>query len=78
MVARNARNLILLSRSGVQRDSDKALVEELTSKGVRVEAPACDITSIETMRRVFGSLVHTMAPVKGCIQASMVARVSSD
>ncbi|KAL8847281.1 MAG: hypothetical protein Q9221_007680 [Calogaya cf. arnoldii] len=74
MVARNARNLILLSRYGVKDDNGKAFVEELTSKGVHTEAPACDISNSEVMGRVLGSLIQMMPPVKGCVQASMVAR----
>lgn len=54
MAARNARNLILLSRSGVKGSQDKVLVEELTKKGVRIEAPACDITDAAVVNRVLG------------------------
>ena len=75
MVSRNARNLILLSRSGARADNALALVEELKGIGVRVEAPACDITNTEVMHRVLGNLVQSMPPVKGCVQGSMVARV---
>lgn len=74
MAARNARNLILLSRSGARGDNAIALVEELTRKGVRVEAPACNITNIEAVQRVLGDPTG-LPPIKGCIQASMVARV---
>ncbi|KAI4189115.1 MAG: hypothetical protein LQ348_003840, partial [Seirophora lacunosa] len=73
MAARNARNLILLSRSGARGDNAIALVEELTRKGVRVEAPACNITNIEAVQRVLGDPTG-LPPIKGCIQASMVAR----
>ena len=75
MIDRNARNLILLSRSGVKGDNARVFLEELKSDGVRVETPACDITDTEVMRQVLGSLVKEMPPIKGCVQASMVSRV---
>lgn len=76
MVDRNARNLILLSRSGVKAGTAHTFIDELRSKGVHVEAPACDITNIEIMHRVLGSLIKDMPLVKGCVQASMVPKVS--
>ena len=75
MIRRNARNLILLSRSGVKKKNAEVFVEELKSMGARVEAPICDIANIEVLHQVFGSLVRDMPPIRGCVQASMVARV---
>ena len=75
MVARNAKNLILLSRSGARTEVAYKFLEELKGEGVRVEAPACDVTDAEAMQQVFGRLSKEMPPIKGCIQGSMVRRV---
>lgn len=76
MINRKARNLILLSRSGARTEDARTFVQELTGNGVRVEAPACDVTKTEAMHRVLGNLIQRMPPVKGCVQASMVSKVS--
>ncbi|KAJ5291696.1 polyketide synthase [Penicillium angulare] len=74
MAARGARNLVLLSRLGPRNESGIQLIEELKTMGVRVETPACDITDIHAMRVVFEKLTAGMPPIKGVIQASIVAR----
>jgi NADPH:quinone reductase-like Zn-dependent oxidoreductase len=73
---RGARNLLILSRSGAKSDSSKALVKELEALGVRVEAPCCDITQHNSLQRVLDTVKQSMPPIKGCIQCSMVLRVS--
>ena len=49
---------------------------ELMDKGVQVEAPACDVTNISSLEAVLRMAKQTMPPIKGCIQSSMVLRVS--
>ncbi|KAI9892063.1 MAG: Type I Iterative PKS [Vezdaea aestivalis] len=73
---RGARNLILLSRSGATSDAAKELVSELEAGNVRVATPTCDITKEESLAMTLEECAHTMPPVKGCIQASMVLRDS--
>ncbi|KAK1149446.1 Type I Iterative Polyketide synthase (PKS) [Aspergillus melleus] len=75
MAERGAKNLILLSRSGPRTDAAHELVHELRAMGVRVEAPACDVTNLEAMKEVFGRLSsEKMPPIKGVVQMSIVAR----
>lgn len=76
MVGRGAKNLILLSRSGVKTAAARLLVSELESQGVRVEAPPVDISDLEKLREVLESLKDTMPPIRGCIQATVTLRVS--
>jgi short-subunit dehydrogenase len=76
MASRGAKNLILLSRFGPRTDHGVQLIEELNAMGVRVETPACDVTDINAVRAVFEKLAPEMPPIKGVIQASIVARVS--
>lgn len=75
MVSRGARNLILLSRSGVQSKTAIAFVRELETRGVCVEAPACDVTNVDLLASVMTRYTKTMPPVKGCIQRTMVLKV---
>ena len=76
MVSRGARHLILLSRSGPSSQAVMTLLEELSSEGVHVEAPACNIVDSYSLTSVSESCAQTMPAIKGCIQASMVLRVS--
>ena len=75
MARRRAMNLILLSRYGPRNDVAFDLIHELTTQGVHVEAPACDVVSTSSMLTMLGQCKNTMPPVKGCIQATMVLRV---
>ena len=76
MASRGARNLILLSRSGVQSRSKAAsdLIEELNSIGVQLHCPQCDVTNDGSLRAELDKYARTMPPIKGCIQASMHLR----
>jgi FlaA1/EpsC-like NDP-sugar epimerase len=74
MITRGARNLLLLSRSGTSSSPVSELITLMKIKGVRIEAPMCDISDEETLVSVLGKYKH-MPPIKGCIQASMVLQV---
>ena len=76
MVSRGAKNLILLSRSGVRDQRATTLLETLKAEGARVVAPACDMTNALALKSVIDLCAETMPPIVGCIQASMVLRVS--
>lgn len=73
---RGAKHLILLSRSGAASDDAKKLVEELTTRGVNVATPKCDISKKEVVQQVIAECARTMPPVKGAIQGTMVLAVS--
>jgi len=74
MADRGAKNLVLLSRSGPRTEEARVFLAELKHRGVRAEAPACDVTDLDAMRKVFNIDLADMPPVKGCIQGSMVRR----
>ncbi|KAF7853221.1 hypothetical protein EAF04_010723 [Stromatinia cepivora] len=69
-----SQNLILLSRSGPRTNAAYKLLEEIQSQGIRVETPASDITKTELMRKTIKSLSSIMPPIKGCLQASLIAK----
>ena len=77
MVSRGARNLILLSRSGPKNDVAQALIKELETQGAKIMTPCCDISDKNTLSRVLKDCSNWMPPIKGCIQGSMVLRVST-
>ena len=78
MVSKGARNLVLLSRSGLQ-DNNKLIsfVEELQRSGVDVMCPQCDIADAASLQAVIQRCEASMPPIRGCIQAAMVLRVGS-
>ncbi|KAM7211167.1 putative polyketide synthase [Rhypophila decipiens] len=84
-VDRGARNLILLSRSGEHGGAkDRTeFTNRLRSRGVRIEAPPCNIADLDALKSVLDGLCSPtscsstatappMPAIKGCIQASMV------
>jgi len=75
MVSRGAKNLVLLSRSGPHSEAAKELLQELKEHTTRVETPSCDVADAVSLQTVLENLQHTMPPIKGCVQASMVLRV---
>lgn len=76
MVAKGARNLILLSRSGPIAKSSQILLEDLRKSGADVQTPRCDVTSEESLRAVIRELQESMPPIRGCVQGTMVLRVN--
>ena len=74
MAGRGARNLVLLSRSGPRTAEAREFLAELGGHGVRVEAPACDVTDAAAVGKVFNVDLADMPPIRGCIQGSMVRR----
>ncbi|KAJ6022228.1 hypothetical protein N7540_007732 [Penicillium herquei] len=48
-----ARYLILLSRSGAMTSASQALLQELADKGVRVNTPKCEVTSLDALSTAF-------------------------
>ena len=65
MASRGAKNLILLSRSGPPSAAAKLLLDDLGISGVQVEAPACDITSYDSLSTVLAHSAKRLPPIKG-------------
>ncbi|TGO29678.1 hypothetical protein BPAE_0012g00330 [Botrytis paeoniae] len=74
MAGKGARYLILLSRSRPTTDAATSLLIKLRDMGVSVEAPRCDITSSDQLRKVISQCTKAFPPIKGCIQATMVLK----
>jgi short-subunit dehydrogenase len=78
MSSRGARHFILLSRSGARTEDAKTFIHELEAMGVRVYAPACDISDKSALEDVIAYCSEKMPPIKGCIQASAVLKVKKN
>lgn len=76
LVARGARYLILLSRSGPRTVEAQELLAEFQEQGAHAIAPVCDVSDAAALKTVLANASLTMPPIKGCIQASMVLTVS--
>jgi shikimate 5-dehydrogenase len=76
LVSKGARHLVLLSRSGASSPAAVKFVDDMTNLGVHIYAPACDITDRSRLQSIINECKYTMPPIKGCIQSSMVIRVS--
>jgi NAD(P)-dependent dehydrogenase (short-subunit alcohol dehydrogenase family) len=75
MVDRGARNLIFLSRSGVQKEEARNLVKELTAQGARIAAYACDLSDEDRLKLVLQEVSRDLPPIRGVIQGAMVIAV---
>ncbi|KAI0904706.1 putative polyketide synthase [Ustulina deusta] len=74
MVARGARHLVLLSRSGAQSEKSIAFVDELRRIGVDLYCPRCNVGDVGSLQAVLDHCRQFMPPIKGCIQAAMDLR----
>ena len=75
MVDLGARNLLLLSRSGAMSHAALEMLDEMQEKGVRINAPRCDISDEQAVVVALRQSEENMPPIKGCIQGSMVLKV---
>jgi len=76
MVNRNARHFILLSRSGAVGKDAVELIDEMRLRDVYISTPICDISDDDAVVTMIRDHEHRMPKIKGCIQASMVLKVS--
>ncbi len=71
----NAKNLILVSRSGAEKKPAQAVVDELRAKGINIAVYACDVSNRVQLEAVLKDAGKKMPPIRGCIQSAMVLRV---
>ena len=77
MADRKARNFLLLSRSGTAGSEETTgWIESMKARGLNISAPRCDVTDDNTVAAVMEECRKTMPHIKGCIQGSMVLKVS--
>lgn len=72
LVQRGVKNLVLVSRRGMQTPDADNVLEEFKSIGVNVLAKACDITNAAALDKLIKLVQKTMPPLKGILHAAMV------
>jgi NADPH:quinone reductase-like Zn-dependent oxidoreductase/ubiquinone/menaquinone biosynthesis C-methylase UbiE len=77
MVEKGARHVALLSRSGARDAEAQSFLDDVRTTGAEVMAHACDVSDAGRLRTVLDTIESTMPPIKGCVQAAMVLRVSA-
>lgn len=72
LVARGARHLVLVGRSGASTAEARTKIDELVAAGVTVREVALDITRSKAVAKLFADLARTMPPLAGIWHAAMV------
>lgn len=75
LIARGARNIIVMSRSATA-GKIKSFADEAADLGCRVYAQACDIADKESVDAAFEICSKVMPPIRGVIQGAMVLQDS--
>jgi NADPH:quinone reductase-like Zn-dependent oxidoreductase len=76
MVRKGARHIALMARSKIRDPETISFLDDLREKGAQVVAYPCDVSDAVRLRTVLSEIERTMPPVRGCVQAAMVLRVS--
>ena len=72
LVARGARHLVLLSRSGHKHQADYQLVEQMEAQGAEVYSFKADITDAKAVQGVVNYISEHMPPLRGVIHSAAV------
>jgi len=72
LASKGARNLVLVSRKGAANDEAKMFIAAMEKKGVRVVAPAVDVTSPEQVGPLFDEIKREFPPLRGLVHGAMV------
>ena len=76
MSSRKCKNIVVLSRSGLQSKNALLLREELENLGVKLVGYACDVGNLEQLEETLERCAEEMPPFRGVIHSAMVIRVS--
>ncbi|NRA11946.1 MAG: SDR family NAD(P)-dependent oxidoreductase, partial [Crocinitomicaceae bacterium] len=72
MTTKGARNLVLMSRSGVKTDFERDIVKKMEEDGVNVMIAKGSVNIQADVDRIFKEVAETMPPIKGIQHAAMV------
>jgi len=72
MTTKGARNLVLMSRSGVKTDFERAIVKSMEDDDVNVMIAKGSVNDQADVDRIFKEVADTMPPIKGIQHAAMV------
>ena len=51
-----------------------AVIKEMKTKGVQIEAPPCDLIDAATLKHVLDICARYLPPIKGYVQGSILLR----
>ena len=72
-----AKNLVLLSRSGLDAAGARDTVALLQQAGAVVEVLKCDVSNAQDLTNTLDECASSLPPIRGVIQAAMVLQVST-
>lgn len=75
MAQHGAKNIAILSPSGSQKFSTKALIDDLAQIGTRLQAFPCDVASDIQVKRALEECRKELPPIRGLIQGALQLRV---
>ncbi len=75
MVAKGAKNIVLVSRSGSVTGKVKELVDELAAVGAHILVRRCNVVNRAEVDELIAGL-EALPPVRGVVHGTMVLRVS--
>ena len=76
MVHKEARNIVLVSRSGSATAKIRELVDEVADVGARIIPRRCDVSNSESVQNFVGNELAGMLEVRGVIHGTMVLHAS--
>lgn len=77
MMQHGAKNIIFLSRSGLDKESARQIVRDLEEGGVNVATYNCDVSSEAQLAKALEEIARRMPAIRGVIQCAMVLKVRS-
>jgi acyl carrier protein len=72
LLAKGARNLVLVGRRGAASPEAQAGVAELEAAGARVLVCSADVARFDDLQKVFQQIAQDLPPLKGVVHAAMV------
>jgi len=76
MIAKGAKNIVLISRSGSVTGKVKELVDELGASGANIVVRPCNVVNRAEVDELINSGLEGLPPVRGVVHGTMVLRVS--
>lgn len=75
MVAKGARNIVLVSRSGAVAGRVKELVDELAAVGANILVRQCNVVNKAEVDELIFTGLKDLPPIRGVVHGTMVLRV---
>jgi enoyl-[acyl-carrier-protein] reductase (NADH) len=75
MVAKGAKTIVLVSRSGSVTGRVKKLVDELGAVGANIVVRPCNVVNKAEVEELITSGLEGLPPIRGVVHGTMVLRV---